>query len=150
MPAKIIMGSSNNQSGEINIGDVQKMFNDFRTKITVGCSDPSRNPVHKRFYFDIEVEKVAQILNNVNGADKKKIRINFSLNMPNQLNCDNSASIENFLSIALCAIDKKSNKSLLRNDDLILVDGFNDHTDFSTVMGGGDPCCVQGSPFLSV
>jgi hypothetical protein len=124
------------------------------------CVDTSRNPVQKRFYFDIEVERLTKIVSTIPGI-KKAIRINLSVTLPGQLNCDQNDSIENSLSILVCGVvevtedkgkdnqdkGKTVRKPMLGEDDLILVEGFKDSDDTRIT---DDPCCVQGSPFLSV
>jgi hypothetical protein len=132
------------QQGIIHITDVHRMLSDFRRKLNLDCIDPSRNPIQKRFYFQIDIKKLEEILKK--SGDKTTIRINMSLNLPGQLDCSQTESIENNLSIIVCGIDPKGNP-LLNDGDIVLVEGFIDHEKYKT---SGDPCCVQGKPMLDV
>jgi hypothetical protein len=149
MPVKIARQKTSPQEGIIHISDVHRMLTDFRKKIIVDCTDPSRNPIQKRFHFDIDFERLVKIAKTIHG-DKKTIRINLSLNLLGQLNCNEDESIENSLSILVCGVEEvevnkeKIKKPLLKEGHLILVEGFKDN-DGSKVEG--DPCCVQGIPF---
>lgn len=145
MPAKITTSTTDNQSGEISISDVHKMLTDFRTKVEVSCTDPSRNPIVKRFHFDIDLDRISELMKG-NTADKKKFRIFMSLNLPGQLNCHNSGSVENHLSLIISGVNKNDKTPLLNLGSPILVDGFKDHTDFAIKGSPDDVCCVQGSP----
>ena len=141
MAVKITNESTNNTNGEINIADVFKQLNDFITKVQLSCTDPTRNPIQKHYSFDIKIDRINQVIEGTEGAVNDKIRINLSLNLPNQLNCHNTASIENYLSILVCGVDENG-KSLLKVDDMILAEGF---ADYNAVAPSPD-CCVQGTP----
>lgn len=147
MPAKITLDITNNQTGEISVTDVHRMLTDFRAKVDVSCTDPSRNPIVKRFHFDLDIERIKKILENVD-ADSRKVRIYMSLNMPSQLNCHNNASVENHLSIIVSALSSVDKSPLLSPGSSILVDGFKDHNEFAINALPDDSCCVQGSPFI--
>jgi len=166
MPGKITSRDRTNPVlGMVNITDVHSMLNGFRNKVTLDCVDPSRNPVQKRFYFDIDFRRLQQIIDQPepeglssskakskkeqNPQEPKFIRINLSLNLPNQLNCEQTESIENTLSILVCGV--KNKKPLLNDGNFILVEGFSDHDDLG-IEGeeGGGPCCVQGFPMLDI
>lgn len=141
MAVKITPDTTNNQTGEISIADVYQSLNDFIGKVQVSSADPSRNPVLKHYSFDVELDRIKEVIEESEGSDKTKIRINLSLNLEGQQNCDNTASIENYLSIIICAVGSK-NRSLLKLDDMILVEGFKDYENKS----GSTTCCVQGTP----
>jgi hypothetical protein len=139
MPAKITQSLTDNSTGQISISDVQKTINDFITKVELHSIDPTRNPVRKHYSFDITLERLRQVIEGSEGADGGKVRINLALNLPSQLNCTSTHSIENFLSILVCGISENGS-SLLRVNDSILAEGFIDFGGFR-----GD-CCVQGNP----
>ena len=144
MPVKILREETKPQDGIIHISDVHRMLADFRKKVNVECTDPSRNPVQKRFHFDINFNRLKKIADSISG-EKKIIRINLSLNLPGQLNCQEDESIENNLSILVCAVDKKG-APMLKVGNLVLAEGFLDN-EKKKLGGGDDPCCVQGVPF---
>jgi hypothetical protein len=158
MPVKIVKkGQTDPFFGLINITDVHRLLNDFRKKVALECSDPARNPVQKRYYFDIDFERIKKVAEQLanSGEDEasdaskpKKIRINMALNLQGQLNCEQTDSIENNLSILVCGVDK-DNKSLLNHGNFILIEGFNDNEELA-ITGGGGPCCVQGSPMMNI
>jgi hypothetical protein len=141
MPAQIHASVTNNQTGQIRITDVIQNINDYRTKLNFSCTDPTRNPVLKHHYFDLDLTKIGEIIANTPGAQSGKIRINLALNQPGQLNCENTVSVENALSLIVCAVNT-NNVSLLREDDLILVEGFRDFGN----QPANPTCCVQGIP----
>jgi len=141
MPAKITPSKTDNSTGEISISDVHKTINDFVTKVELSCIDPTRNPIQKHYHFDIKLDKLTQIIEGSNGAaDDTKIRIHLALNLPSQLNCDSTFSLENYLSILVCGVTPDKS-SLLGVNDLILVEGFRD---FGANVA--PDCCVQGNP----
>lgn len=140
MAVKITKKTTDNTTGQISIIDVFKTLNDFRTKVQLSCTDPSRNPVQKHFSFDIKMDRINEVIAGSDGAINDKIRINLSLNLPDQLNCQNTASIENYLSILICAIDENG-ASVLKEDAMILAEGF---ADFGTLVP--TDCCVNGTP----
>lgn len=139
MPAKITASTTNNSTGEISISDVHKTINDYISKVELHSIDPTRNPVLKHFYFDISLDRLNEVISGSEGSNQTKIRINLALNLPNQLNCTSTYSLENYLSILVCAI-AENGSSLLRVDDSILAEGF---VDFGSLVPG---CCVQGTP----
>jgi len=143
--------STQPQEGIIHIADVHRMLTDFRQKINLNCVDPSRNPVPKRFYFNINIKRLEEIASK--SADKEIIRINLSLNLQGQLDCEQKESIENSLSLLVCGVDKDK-KSMLNHNDLVLVEGFIDNEDHKIPQKGqkrgADPCCVQGKPMFDV
>ncbi len=156
MPAKISFDlPTNNQVGIINVNDVHKVINDFEKKIELNCSDPSRNPIQKHLYFDISMERLNCIIGKdategINAeASKDRFRIYFAVTMPNQLNCENTASVENYLSILVCGINKNDKSPLLKKDNYVLVEGFKDHVTTSakkTSLDDAPDCCVNGGP----
>lgn len=148
MPAKITLNTTDNQSGEISVSDIHKMLTDFKTKVNISCSDPARNPVVKRFHFDINIDRIKLLTAGTN-TDKNLVRISLSLNMPSQLNCENSESIENHISIILSGVNKVNKTSQLSPGYAVLLDGFKDNEDYVVSRQPGDDCCVQGSPIVS-
>ena len=144
MPVKISQKDPTNpQKGTIQLSDVHRLLTDFRNKIKLDCFDTSRTPVQKRFYFDIDFERLSKIVKTISG-NKKVIRINMAVTMAGQLNCNQNASIENSLSILVCGVDK-DDQPMISDGNLILVEGFLDHSESKIE---GDPCCVQGVPFI--
>jgi hypothetical protein len=106
----------------------------------LSCTDPTRNPIQKHFSFDIRIDRINEVIAGSTGAINDKIRINLSLNLPDQLNCQNTASIENYLSILICAVDENGT-ALLKEDAMILAEGF---ADFGALTQ--TDCCVNGTP----
>lgn len=141
MAVKITPDITNNQTGEISIADVYQSLNDFIGKVQVSSADPTRNPVLKHYSFDVEMARIKEVIEESEGSVDTKIRINLSLNLEGQKNCENTASIENYLSIIICAVGP-TGKSMLKLDDRILVEGFKDYENRS----GSTTCCVQGTP----
>jgi hypothetical protein len=143
MPSKIVNEPSNREEGLVNVADIIKMKNDYSQKLQMTNIDPARNPVHKHYYFDISEEQITAILEQREGQGQDtKIRIHLVLNLPGQLNCHNTASIEDYLSIIVSGVDE-NNSSMLsaETEDQILIEGFKDfRADFR-----GD-CCVVGDP----
>lgn len=164
MAAKISnLGKTNPGMGIINLSDLHGMLNGYQKKVSLDCTDPSRNPIQKRFYFDIDFRRLKQIVNqpralgdnendnegNSDETEKKEkfVRIYLSLNMTGQLNCELTESIENSLSILVCGV--KDKQSMLSDGDFILAEGFSDNEDLGLQgSDGGGPCCVQGSPLI--
>ena len=142
MPALITDSTTNNQTGEISVSDVRKTINDYITKVNLNCTDPTRNPVLKHFDFTIDLSKIQSMIDMTSNALANTFRINLTLNLPNQLTCHNEYSIENYLSILVCCVDKsnETHASLLNVGDYILAEGFQEY-------GNAVPdCCVQGNP----
>ncbi len=157
MPVKISNTEQTSPlSGVMNISDVHRVLNDYRKKIELECTDPSRNPVQKRYYFDIDLRRIKQVVkqkhdsdNDESSTEPKKVRINITMNLSGQLNCEQTESIENNLSILVCGVDGRG-QSLLNDGNFILVEGFNDHDDLGlSRKEGGGPCCVQGMPYIN-
>lgn len=144
MPAKITDGPTDSYNGLINISDVHRIINDYITKLNLTCADPTREPIQKHYYFDVSLDKINKMIKGSKGAaNNKKFRINLVLNLPNQLNCDQTFSIENYLSILICGISKAADEvSLLKVKDFVLCEGFND----VEKPIRDDSCCVQGTP----
>jgi hypothetical protein len=140
MAVKITQNTTDNTAGQISISDVFKQLNDFITKVQLSCTDPTRNPIQKHYSFDIKMDRINQVIEGTIGAVNDKIRINLSLNLPDQLNCHNTASIENYLSILICAVDENG-AALLKEDAMILAEGFADFGGLTQT-----DCCVQGTP----
>jgi hypothetical protein len=143
--------NSDPQKGVINIKDVHKLLSDYQKKVKLECIDSSRNPVHKRFYFQINIKRLEKILKH--SQNKSILRINMCLNLPGQLDCAETELIENNLSILVCGLDAKG-KPLLKDGSLVLAEGFLDHPKFDLAEKGkkldDDECCVQGIPMLDV
>lgn len=147
MPAKITLSDTNNLKGDISISDVHKTINDYVTKVNLACADPTRNPVLKHFNFSIELARIHSMIESTTGSSDKTFRIYFTLNLPNQLDCDNSVSLENYLSILVCCVDKDGVTSRLKVGDFILAEGFADHVEGGAMKLAASPqCCVQGDP----
>ena len=155
MPVKISANQATyNQNGIINIADVQKIINDFDKKLVIDSIDPARNPVQKHLYFDISMERLKFILDpTINeSASSQNFRIYFGLTLPNQLNCQNTASVENTLSITICGIAENEDGTttpLLTDGQYVLTEGFKDDSVTKPSSGpflGADGCCVNGGP----
>ncbi len=142
MPTKITRHKTDNTNAEISISDIHKTINDFITKVELKCTDPTRNPVLKHYHFDIQLERVTNVLKMTAGASHTHFRVHLSLNLPSQLDCNNKISLENYLSIVVSGISTDGkDESLLNENNYVLVEGFSDSPNFT-----GGECCVQGNP----
>ena len=154
MPAKITTSKpTDNQLGEINVVDVQKIINDFDKKLKIESIDPTRNPISKHLYFDISMERLKEIIDPAENksASNQFFRIYLGVTLPSQLDCLNDKSVENTLSVLLCGVQDNGDGTLtplLNDGQLILTEGFKDHSTsnintgkFTTFVAN---CCVNG------
>ena len=146
MPAKITLNTTDRANGLISVTDVIKMRHDYSHKLILANTDPTRNPVHKHFYFNISESQINLILEqrlNPNAPNSKRgtfIQVHLVLNLPDQINCDNTESIGDYISIIVSGIDE-DNLPMLNVNDEVLVEGFKDYR-----RGFNDVCCVVGDP----
>lgn len=151
MAAKITEKQTDAQNGLISSELVKKLIRDYVVDIQVTSKEPTRNPIKLHHYFDIELQRLQDLLSSTTGADTNLVRINLVVNEPNQMNCMETESIGNYLSIIVCCVDE-SNNSLLNPGANVLVEGFKD---FSNGVPSATPglesvnatarCCVQGN-----
>lgn len=142
MPAVITTSTTDPKKGEISKAYVDRMLHDYTDHITLGYDDGSRE-IYKHFYFELDLERIHDMIKLTKGADNKVFRVHLSLNLPDQRSCDDKFAIGNYLSILLCCTDKKGGPQYPRldPDDYILAEGF---ADFEKPLAG--TCCVQGTP----